>query len=208
MKLVRQALVRDGSLVLSIDDRLLESARQWMPSLPASIESEHPQGEGILVDIGSVTQPPHFAHGKPDLRLGATECWTETGADRAFVQNEDRTITASLDLKHRVARVAAASTTVEAHDMTSVLTLTSALLLLRDSRTPVHAGGVLVPGTSEVWLLLGDSHSGKSTTTANLVKGGWSYLSDDYVVIRQTAGGIEAEGGPEDFHVDEGGSRG
>ena len=206
--MVRQALVRDGSLLLSIDERLLDAARQWMPSLPVSVESEHPQRAGILVDIGDGVQRPHFAHGKPDLRLGATECWTETGKDRAFVQNDERTIAASLDLKLRIAQVVAASSAVEAHDMTSALTLISALLLLRDGRTPVHAGGVVDPRTDGVWLLLGDSHSGKSTTTANLVKGGWSYLSDDYVVIRQAAGGIEAEGWPEDFHVDEGYARG
>ena len=208
MKLVRQSLVRDASLVLSIDERLVEAASQWMPSLPTTIESEHPPGAAVLIDVGSAARLPRFAHGKPDLRLGSVDCWTETGTDRAFVQNDDRTITAVIYLEHRVARVVASNGSVDMRDMTSVLTLVSALLLVRDGRTPIHAAGVVRPQTSDVYLLLGDSHSGKSTTTANLVKAGWSYLSDDYVVIRQIGSAIEAEGWPEDFHVDEGWGRG
>ena len=208
MKFTRQSLVRDGSLVLSIDARLLGAASQWMPSLPTTSESEHPGAPAILADIGKAVEPPLFAKGKPDLRLGATDCWTDAGSDTAFVRNDDRTITASVDLARRNAQVVASDADVDTRDMTSVLTLVSALLLLRDGRTAIHAGAVTRPGASSVWLLLGDSHSGKSTTTANLVKAGWSYLSDDYVVLSGDQRGIGVEGWPEDFHVDEGWSRG
>ena len=208
MKFTRQSLVRDGSLVLSIDARLLRAASQWMPSLPTTSESEHPGAPAILADIGKAVEPPLFAKGKPDLRLGATDCWTDAGSDTAFVRNDDRTITASVDLARRNAQVVASDADVDTRDMTSVLTLVSALLLLRDGRTAIHAGAVTRPGASSVWLLLGDSHSGKSTTTANLVKAGWSYLSDDYVVLSGDQRGIGVEGWPEDFHVDEGWSRG
>lgn len=160
----------------------------------------------MLVEIGAVAARPKFAHGKPDLRLGTTDCWTES--DTAFIGNDDRTITAELDLARRVARVVATDESVEPRDMTSVLTLASALLLLRNGRTPIHAGAVARPGTKSVWLLLGDSHSGKSTTTANLVKAGWSYLSDDYVVLSRENSEITVEGWPEDFHIDEGWARG
>ncbi|HEX6575106.1 MAG TPA: hypothetical protein VF042_09030, partial [Gemmatimonadaceae bacterium] len=51
-------------------------------------------------------------------------------------------------------------------------------------------------------------HSGKSTTTANLIKAGWSYLSDDYVVLSASDDSISIEGWPDDFHIDEGWSRG
>jgi hypothetical protein len=208
LSFVRQLLVRDGSLVLSVDERLLGAATQWMPSLPTTSEAAHPDGPAILADIGEILESPRFARGKPDLRLGATDCWTEPGSDTAFVRNDDGTITASLDLTRRNARVVASDAGIDTRDMTSVLTLVSALLLLRDGRTPIHAGAVSRPGASSVWLLLGDSHSGKSTTTANLVKAGWSYLSDDYVVLSRDQRGIGVEGWPEDFHIDEGWSRG
>jgi hypothetical protein len=208
LSFVRQSLVRDGSLVLSIDRRLLHAASHWMPSLPVTQEAVHPDGAAILVDVGEVARMPPWVHRKPDLRLGSTDCWKESGADSAFIQNDDRTMTASLDLDRRVAHVVAAAQDVEPRDMTSVLTLAAALLLLRDRRTPIHAGAVAPAASSSVWLLLGDSHSGKSTTTANLVKAGWSYLSDDYVVLSGKGGLIMVEGWPEDFHVDEGWSRG
>ena len=179
-----------------------------MPSLETSKHSGHPNGPAIVVDMDAVAPVPPFAHRKPDLRLGTTQSWSDSGTDSAYVINDDRNLSAVADLASRTARVSTASETVEASDMTSVLTIVSALLLLRDGRTPIHAGGVVDPESSGAWLLLGDSHSGKSTTTANLVKAGWSYLSDDYVVMSMRDGSIDVEGWPEDFHVDEGWSRG
>lgn len=61
-----------------------------------------------------------------------------------------------------------------------------------------HAGCVLSgddPGASEnrtAILLVGDSGCGKSTLTATLVRSGWNFVSDDNLMLSDSAAGIEA----------------
>ncbi len=176
-----------------------------MPSLPERVENEHPDGASIRVDFAdpadtAVRAPPS----KPTLILGMVEAWIDSTTNSAIALDASRKIAADIDLELRVARIAA-SPEARAADLTSTLTIVAALLLLRVGRTAVHAAAVVPPESAEAWLLLGDSHSGKSTATANLVKAGWSYLSDDYIVLSRGADEtIVLEGWPDDFHIDEG----
>jgi hypothetical protein len=48
----------------------------------------------------------------------------------------------------------------------------------RDGKYHIHAGTAIDPG-GRGWLLIGDSHSGKSTTTALLASRGWQVGTDD-----------------------------
>ena len=181
-----------------------------MPSLPHTIEVEHPSRESIRVSLArDPLAAPSFASTKATLVLGETRAWVSSATDSVFASNTDGTITARADLETCVADVVALNTEVSPYDMTSILTLVSSLLLVRAGRTAIHSGAVVEPVTQRAWLLTGDSHSGKSTTTANLVRGGWLYLSDDYVVLSPADGdGVDVEGWPDDFHIDEGWSRG
>jgi hypothetical protein len=179
-----------------------------MPSLTETRAREHPSGPSIRVDRGVL----HGWHseGAPSLQLGRAKAWVDAANDVAWLSNESDSIRARADLVNRVATIAVPNdVTPRSADFTSVLTITAAMLLVRDGRTAIHAGAVVRPDTGGAWLLVGDSHSGKSTTTANLVRAGWSYLSDDYVVLsRANDGEIEIEGWPDDFHLDEGWHRG
>lgn len=47
-----------------------------------------------------------------------------------------------------------------------------------------HSAAVVPPGETDALLIAGESGSGKSTLTAQLATAGWSYLSDDSVLIR------------------------
>lgn len=207
MSYIRQSLVRDGSLILSVDESLRESAGEWMPSLPEVIADDHPTGSSIRVDRGNV-EP--FAHPEsPALILGRVKAWVDSRRGVAMLAASSGTINATADLKSRVATVVVRDDVDPSPaDLTSLLTIVAALLLLRDGRSAMHAAAVVHPESGEAWLLCGDSHSGKSTTTANLIKAGWSYLSDDYVVLARDREEISIEGWPDDFHIDEGWSRG
>jgi len=55
----------------------------------------------------------------------------------------------------------------------------------------LHAAGLKDPGGRGV-LIVGESGSGKSTLTIALIRMGWSYLSDDAVLLRSGSEGVEA----------------
>ena len=89
-------------------------------------------------------------------------------------------------------------------DVYSMLTLASAFLLGRLGGALVHAGGVVDPD-GRAWLLVGDTHAGKTTTCVSLVDAGWRYLADDQVVLRfGDAGEVVVQGWPRRAHLDEG----
>jgi hypothetical protein len=90
-------------------------------------------------------------------------------------------------------------------DVYSMLTLSAAFLVGRLGGALVHAGGAVDPD-GRAWLLVGDTHAGKTTTCVSLVAaGGWRYLADDQVVLRwDSDGALVAEGWPRRAHLDEG----
>jgi hypothetical protein len=204
---IHQSLLRDRSLILSFDDSLRDAVSEWMPSLPEESAAHHPDGPSIRVDRGK--HDPFDEPAVAALALGRVKAHVDSQRGSATLWSTARDVSGVVDLNARVARITVPD---DAHplaaDLTSVLTISAALLLLRDGRSAMHAAAVVHPGTSHAWLLCGDSHTGKSTTTANLIKAGWSYLSDDYVVLSRVNESIEIEGWPDDFHLDEGWARG
>jgi len=57
-------LLHDGSLILSIDEALRHYASEWMPSLPETLETAHPQGQSIRISSASLDRPldPRYEH--------------------------------------------------------------------------------------------------------------------------------------------------
>jgi hypothetical protein len=55
-----------------------------------------------------------------------------------------------------------------------------------------HSGAAVPPNESSALLIAGASGSGKSTITSQLATAGWSYLSDDTLLLRQSGPSIEA----------------
>ena len=74
-----------------------------------------------------------------------------------------------------------------------------ALLYARGLRT-AHAACVVRDGHG--CLVVGESDSGKSTLALRLVEQGWAPLTDDSVLLRRGAGGVEAHALRRDFCVD------
>lgn len=203
MPYITQSLLGDGSFTLSVEEKLRPFASEWMPSLPELVQPAHPGGQSIRVEAGSLTRPSDL--GDRSLALGRVSAWLRNRGLNAWLENEARVITAEIDFSAGLANVAIdRDADPDAHDVSSALTIISGLMLVRGGRTPVHAGAVVHPDTGRAWLLVGDSHSGKSTTTANLVRAGWSYLSDDYVVLSRAKDDVLVEGWPDDFHLDTG----
>lgn len=103
------------------------------------------------------------------------------------------------------ARVEVAGDTPEARlRVREALSISAALLLARQHRALLHGAAVVMPDGG-AWVLLGDTHSGKTTTCANLVRAGFGYLADDQVVVHaDDAGALVATGLPRRFTLDHG----
>jgi hypothetical protein len=65
----------------------------------------------------------------------------------------------------------------------------------------LHAAG-LATKDGEGLLLIGPSGSGKSTLALGLLRSGWSYLSDDAVLLRSESQGIKALGFRKSFYIE------
>ncbi|HEX2272018.1 MAG TPA: hypothetical protein VHH35_20920 [Pyrinomonadaceae bacterium] len=58
----------------------------------------------------------------------------------------------------------------------------------------LHSAAVVEPASGKGVLIVGPSGSGKSTLTLQLATAGWSYLSDDEVLLSVNQGEVEARG--------------
>jgi len=58
----------------------------------------------------------------------------------------------------------------------------------------LHGAGVVAPETEAGVLIVGPSGSGKSTLTTQLARAGWSYLSDDELLLSLNEHEVEARG--------------
>jgi hypothetical protein len=64
----------------------------------------------------------------------------------------------------------------------------------------LHAAGVAQKGCG--LLIIGASGSGKSTLSIGLIRAGWSYLSDDALLLRSTPNGVEALALRKSFYIE------
>ena len=67
----------------------------------------------------------------------------------------------------------------------------------------LHSAGVVHPGSGQGVLIIGPSGSGKSTLALRLTMAGWSYLSDDELLLGLVNGEVEARGFRSFFAVSE-----
>ena len=70
----------------------------------------------------------------------------------------------------------------------------------------LHSAGVVEPESGKAVLIIGPSGSGKSTLTLQLVQSGWSYLSDDELLLSLRDGAVEARGFRSFFAISEAGA--
>lgn len=143
---------------------------------------------------------------RPQLRLGKVHAWSSADGRRLELLGgvtagvvDFRSGRADLTATSGQASEAGAHT----HEIHSLLTLVSGVLLTGLGAALSHAGAVVVPGGGAL-LLVGDSHTGKSTTCVNLAMQGWGFLSDDQTVLRDVEGRMVVEGWLRTFHLDRG----
>ncbi|MDB4951854.1 MAG: hypothetical protein JWM27_4503 [Gemmatimonadetes bacterium] len=207
---VRLPLLRDGSLRIEAAPGLAHLVTRWLPDLPPSVEAPcGPGGAAIrllpaFADApGSAVHPP----GRRTLRLGPVSCHVADDEARATLVSASGAVSGAVDLAglDAVLRVGDAERDGVEPEVFTMATISAALLLGRLGRALVHAAAIVAPD-GRAWLLSGDTHAGKTTTTVNLIEAGWRYVSDDHVVLSADAesGALIVEGWPRRFHLDDG----
>lgn len=192
-------LLADGSLAIEAEAGTRPLLERWLPLLPYAGRAADPHGARLRLR----RRAPHRVapDDPPALRLGTVSAWI--AGDRVRLRG-DAGGAARIDLRRRAGGMGAPDTEAGAWEAYSMATLGLALLLGRAGRALVHAAAPVAPD-GRAWLLVGDSHAGKTTTCVNLVRAGWSFASDDHVVLsRDGDGGLWVEGLPRHFHVDSG----
>jgi hypothetical protein len=206
-------LLQDGSLWLEAEPGLGPFVARWLPDLPSAPPSERPAPSDARITVRSTSAAPSRPPaGRPTLRLGAVACFVSPDESAAFLTGHSGATSATVDLDARSANVLVHDATAPAaeDEVFSMATISSALLLGRLERALVHAAAIVAPD-GRAWLLSGDTHAGKTTTTVNLIEAGWRYVSDDHVVLSAAADdstGVTVEGWPRRFHLDHGWTEG
>lgn len=203
-------LVADGSLVLEVERSCLPAAAPWIPRFPTSIPTAPDFGAQATVQVLPARSPgPAPPLTKPSLALSGVSAWIDdaSGLVRLYAGHDRAHGTIDLDSRCAELFVPQDDTASRNDAVFTMLTIGSALLLGRLRRTLIHAAGAVAPNGG-CWLLVGDARAGKTTTTINLIRGGWGFLSDDHVVVSDTDVGPSIEGWPRPFHVDAGWAQG
>jgi hypothetical protein len=181
-------LTSDGSLTIAGDG---PTFRSWLPR-SAVISPKGAAHLDLLTPLGLI--PPD---GPATLSLLEVSAWIE--GDAVWFRDEEGARDGTLDLPGKRGTVGAEP---DAY-LEPILTIATALLLGRLGRALVHSAAVVAPDGG-AWLLIGDTHAGKSTTVATLVRGGWGWLADDQVVLSGEDGEVRVEGWPRDVNLDAG----
>ena len=198
------SLLHDDALVVRCDTALEPIVAPWCPLHAMPPRAAPPDAATIDVDV----MPPRDAADSDDT---ADPLLLFDGV-RAVAHDEAIALLGASGARGRIALAARrAQLRLPADDLSraggdtySMLTLASAFLIGRLGGALVHAGSVVDP-EGRAWLLVGDTHAGKTTTCVSLVDAGWRYLADDQVVLRFGADGdVEVEGWPRRAHLDEG----
>jgi hypothetical protein len=186
-------LTSDGALTI---EGAGASLARWLPAGCGA----GPRGRAHLV-VESRPIGLHPPAGAPTLSLLDVTAWVD--GDAVLLRSLDGRLDGALELAGSGGMLGIGD---DAHPE-PLLTIATALLLGRLGRALVHAAGVVAPD-GRVWLLVGDTHAGKSTTVATLVRGGWGWLADDQVILRAAGQSATVEGWPRAPNLDAGYQRG
>jgi len=213
-------LTGDGSLALELDPLLAGAASPWLPGGIQGLGPPRAEAARLRLAVASppLPGPPPLLH--PGIPPGPT-----VGEAVAVPLAPGRPAPGSTlhtsagwwvgvparggGLLDAAGGTFLLDRTIPSGPLGSLLTLATALLLLRRGRTLVHAGAVEVDGGA--WLVVGDSGAGKTTTCLSMACSGGLLLSDDQVIL--FGGGSprdvpQVEGWLRPAHLDTGWDRG
>lgn len=197
---LHRSLTTDGALGITIEETAAGFTTRWLPlGLP------EPAGVAratIHVKAGEAAEAPTTM---ATLTVGPVRGWM---SDRYLIlRGEAAGGDVDLSAGRAVLHVPSDSGDMGESDVYGMLTIAAGVLLAGLGRALIHGAAAAPPGSGGAWVLVGDAGSGKSTTCATLCRAGWSYLSDDQVILSTAERGVMVEGWVRPFHLDPGWAR-
>jgi hypothetical protein len=205
-------LTEDRVLALLVDEDCRPVVEHWLPrhvQLAPGKSLEATRAQAILhVRLASgEARASESPTASSIARFGSIVLrQSEQSVQRLTIECEEpATAFGFIDLAGRYAEVSAnPAQGLDASIVSPAITLSAALLLGSLGRALVHAAAVVAPD-GRAWVVAGDTHTGKTTLCATLLEAGWSYCSDDHIVVRQAnTTELSLEGWPRPFHIDAG----
>lgn len=203
------SLLEDDSLAVCVADAVFEPVGAWLPLHARPIGEVVANGAArihVAMDAGAEDDGARDTGGStPSLmRLGPVSAHALDTDTIALRSPDARGLVSLAEDTARIGIVGDPDAGTTTAGLYCMLTLSAALLLGRMGAALVHAGAV-ADHEGRVWLLVGDTHAGKTTTSVALADAGWRMLADDQVVLRMGAQGwVVAEGWPRRAHLDAG----
>ena len=179
--------------VEAVDPRLAQLVQQLFAGWQLTPTSPPPRDAEIeikfLGDEHGPSIPPNL--NQFDIAEGG-RCYTDENA--YYLQFGNSLMRLRQDFPVRVdVWVKQVPTAVDA-ELARVTSFAVCATLRRFGLFDLHSAGVVEPQTGAGVLIIGPSGSGKSTLTFQLASAGWSYLSDDEVLLSSQDGMVEAHG--------------
>jgi hypothetical protein len=136
---------------------------------------------------GALTEP-HLAMGEDVFRSSSLRI--RLTARGFFLECHGASINVDLVADHAEGVLVDGLWSAPVEDQREFFLLSLTMLLHARGGYALHANGLVCDG--EGYLVVADSGSGKTTLTLALVQAGWSYLSDDAIVLQDSPDGIAA----------------
>src|SRR5688572_23780670 len=151
------------------------------PDTTSCHDSLHASPTPDLV-ISDKIKPPEIPHGWPQFEVaGGGTCFTD--GITSYI-NIEGSVVAIGKQGHAPAQIWTHGLLEDqSPELTRVVTYAMAAAMRRRHLFELHSGAVVNPENEEGVLIIGPSGSGKSTLTVHLAAAGWSFLTDDVLLL-------------------------
>jgi hypothetical protein len=167
-----------SSSITSTDSALAAAVGAWLAESRMPLPPDFRIRLTVVDSVGTWDDPREiFPQGDVDIRAGEPLGWVHltwrTAPARARIDEEEA---------EAIVEVSRAALEQLDYFLRSFLLVTLIFLWKRAGHYHMHAGTAVDPG-GRGWMLVGDSCSGKSTTTALLAACGWQVSTDDIAFL-------------------------
>ncbi len=141
--------------------------------------------------IRSRVRPPEIPGGWPQFEIaGGGTCFTDGKA--SYIDIEGSVVAVGKPGHAAVEVWTNGMLEIQSPALTRVVTYALAAALRRRGLFELHSGAVIDPESGQGVLIIGPSGSGKSTLTVQLATAGWSFLTDDVLLLNAEGSEVEA----------------